>query len=503
MDVDSDKESCPSNKQLSTTIEHEIEVKYDPTRSTLEVDKHAGKAGQNLSSYREHFRAIFAIAGPIMLCEFFQNTLPLIDIVFVARLGKDELASAALATVWFNLWNTTMIGVLTAIDTLLAQSFGADEYKAFAMWTGTSLFIVFVLTFFIAGLTALCEPFLVLLGQDPELSRAAGNFSFRLIPGLFPYFAFKVLVKYLQTQNILLPGVMIGLIANLLNALWNWLLIYKLDMGLNGAPWATTLTRYFEFILIALYLYARKDTLLAPTWPSFSFNHGLDRRNLRSFSKLAIPGALSLSAEAWSFEVTTILAGLIGTYDLDAHAITLSICTFIFLSFPFAIGIASCIRIGQLIGEGDFDNAKRSCVLSFFLAVVVQLVLIAILLPLHSIIGRAFSDNENISNLVSSLILLSGLFMMGDAVHVTVCGALRGLGHHKKVLFLNFAGFWILGVPIGALLAFVGDIGVRGLWWGMSIGIYASSIVGIILLKKTDWHLASEKAKLRMSFVIT
>merc|ERR1712238_619055 len=68
-------------------------------------------------------------------------------------------------------------------------------------------------------------------------------------------------------------------------------------------------------------------------------------------------------------------------------------------------------------------------------------------------------------------------------------------GHHKRVLFLNFAGFWILGVPIGALLAFVGDIGVRGLWWGMSIGIYASSIVGILSRYMPDSMLRERSLK--------
>ena len=63
------------------------------------------------------------------------------------------------------------------------------------------------------------------VGQDEDLSREAGRFALRLVPGLFPYFAFKVLLKHLQTQDILLPGVVIGILANLFNVAANWMLI--------------------------------------------------------------------------------------------------------------------------------------------------------------------------------------------------------------------------------------------------------------------------------------
>ncbi|KAL7448360.1 hypothetical protein ACHAWC_000561 [Mediolabrus comicus] len=96
--------------------------------------------------YRNHLIDVTNITYPIILAEIFQNTLPLIDLAFVdqqtrtnnltymhdcpffaGQLGKDELASAALATAWFNLWNSTMIGFMTAIDTILSQSYGANQ----------------------------------------------------------------------------------------------------------------------------------------------------------------------------------------------------------------------------------------------------------------------------------------------------------------------------------------------------------------------------------------
>merc|ERR1712157_414594 len=160
---------------------------------------------------------------------------------------------------------------------------------------------------------------------------------------------------------------------------------------------------------------------LQNTWPKFSKKQ-FSTKTLRPFWKLSLSGALSLAAEAWSFEITTILAGLLGMTELDAHIITLSIATFLFLSFPFAIGIAASLRVGQLIGNQKSKDAQRSCYTSFLLSVVIQVILILFLLPCKNILGDLFSSDKDVSILVSELIPISCIFMIGDAIQATTCG---------------------------------------------------------------------------------
>jgi MATE family multidrug resistance protein len=450
-------------------------------------------------TYKEHLSQIFVITGPIVISEIFQNTLPIVDLAFVGNLpDKNNLAAAALATVWFNLWNATMLGFMTAIDTMLAQSFGAGELSLFSMWTGNSIVIVTLVTIVISGFVALCEPFMVLFGQDPDIAKAAGEFSYRLIPGLIPYFVFKVLTKYLQTQNRVAPSVYIGLLANGFNVLVNWLFIYELDMGLNGAPWATTLTRFIEMIIIISYIYWKKQDL-SETMPTFALKN-LKFKVVKLFLKLAVSGALSFACEAWSFEITTILAGLISTVALDAHVVTLSIATFIYLSFPFAVGIATSIRVGQLIGEGKPADAKRSCKVAYGINFLVEVVLIIIVLPCSKLLGDLFSRDEEVAALITKLIPLSCIFMLGDAFQANTGGAMRGLGRQKLVLLLNILGFWALAIPIGITIAFATNIGVAGLWWGFSIGIYSAAFIGIFFLRyRVNWEKEATKANLRIS----
>lgn len=456
---------------------------------------------QSIISYQQHMIDVSKLTYPIILSEIFQNAMPLVDIGFVGQLGKDELAAAALATVWFNLWNYPMIGFLTATDTMLSQSYGANQLDNFAIWTGNSLVMIVPITVVVSGAIALCGPCMKLFGQDPALADAAAEFSYRLIPGLLPYYLFKVLTKYLQSQNLLAQGVWIGVLANGLNALFNWWLIYSAGLGLLGAPWATSLTRLMEFLLIIAYMVVNKR-LLKDTWPKFS-KESMAYSILKPFMKLGLEGALALGAEAWSFEVTTILCGLLGTVPLDAHIITLTFSTFIYLSFPFAVGIAASIRVGQLIGDQRALDAKRSAHTSFFLICTMQVILIAIIWPCKDYIGKTFSNDADVQQLVSKLIPISCLFMMGDAIQSQTSGILRGIGRQKLSFWLAILGFWILGVPLGAVLTFPVGLGVFGIWWGFTIGIYLTSMFGIWLFRRVDWNHEARKSLKRLSTVVS
>jgi len=467
--------------------------------ATLSLEQSTTTPEEVEITYRRHLKEVCNLTYPIILSEVFQNTLPVMDIAFVGQLSKDDLGAAALATVWFNLWNAAMIGFMTAIDTLLSQSYGANHLEGFQAWAGSSLIIVFFVTIIISGIVAICGPVMKLFGQDPDLADAAQEFSLRLIPGLFPYYIFKVLTKHLQTQGKLAPGVWIGVLANGMNALFNWGLIFAAGWGLKGAPWATTFTRFVECILITIYMFIKRHAL-KDTLPTFSRDN-LSYSVLRPFWKLAISGASSIACEAWSFEITTILAGLLGTVALDAHIITLTIATFIFLSFPFAIGIAASIRVGQLIGDSKAKGAKRSSHVSLCVAIILQTVLGLILWPCADILGDLFSSDDEVSHLVSQLIPISCIFMIGDAGQAIAGGVLRGIGRQKHVLFLNILGFWLLAVPIGAVLTFVEKMGVFGLWWGFVIGIYSSGAIALVYLHRVDWKLEARRTIKRLSTI--
>lgn len=189
--------------------------------------------------------------------------------------------------------NYTLFGLMTAVETLLSQSYGAREFSSFRIWAGISLVIVFFATIVVSGGMALCEAVMRVIVQDPALAHQAGLFSLKLIPGLFPYYGFCVLSYYLQNANIFWPPVWIGLISNGINVLLNWALIFRAGWGIAGCPTATSLTRLLEFFMIVVYMLFKRSPLLEHIWPSFSCEH-FSTRSLAIFMEIAVPGAFAL-----------------------------------------------------------------------------------------------------------------------------------------------------------------------------------------------------------------
>lgn len=101
-------------------------------------------------------------------------------------------------------------------------------------------------------------------------------------------------------------------------------------------------------------------------------------------------------------------------------------------------------QVGQLIGDGKAADARQSCIVAYLVIFVVQLLLIAVLLPCGRIIADLFSKDDEVADLIADLIPLSCIFMVGDAFQTNTGGAMRGLGLQKLVLFLNIFGFWVL-----------------------------------------------------------
>ena len=88
-----------------------------------------------------------------------------------------------------------------------------------------------------------------------------------------------------------------------------------------------------------------------------------------------------------------------------------------------------------------------------------------------------YTNQEGVLVLAAALIPLAGIFQIFDGVQVVAGGVLRGLGDTRSPMVVHLLGFWFLGLPLGALLAFRADRGAVGVWWGLVIGLTAVALV--------------------------
>ena len=245
-----------------------------------------------------------------------------------------------------------LVGTSTALDTLLAQSWGARNYGAYREWFRIGVIVLFGLSLIVCVILG-CRYISIFslnvltfyynsnriykaIGQNPELAQLAGDFCIHLIPGYFPYVLFLALTKYLQTQGILTPSVAVGFVSNLFNAAVNYLLIFYWGLGFEGAPIATSIARWFQLLVLLGYMFWTYPSH-SKTWPSLKMPQGLFNK-ASEFLRLGVPGAMMFGLEGWAFEASTLMATYLDTVSLDAHTILLNTCAFTFMSLAFALG---------------------------------------------------------------------------------------------------------------------------------------------------------------------
>ena len=285
------------------------------------------------------------------------------------------------------------------------------------------------------------------------------------------------------------------------NVILNWVLIFgPAKMGFKGAPVATSICRWFQLLLAIVYAlgpWSSRDRA-SKTRP---VRWLMPRRKLIKLSKgfcvLAGPGAIMMLIEAWSFEITTLLAGYLGTVALDAHLTMLQLATLAFLSLPFAVAIASTIRIGNLLGAGDGKRAEDAMYVTFVICFAFMAVCGVVFAAAADVLGYVFTNDREVIRATAKIAYVAAAFQLVDGGQAAAGGVFRGMGRQVTVAVRNLLGFWVFGIPFGCVLTFVLGAGLAGLWWGMTVGLTITSIISFAELVKVDWAGEVVKAEHR------
>jgi len=322
---------------------------------------------------------------------------------------------------------------------------------------------------------AALRPFLRCFGQPPEVVAAAGSylwlFAASLVPALLVHGCkqfFEAVRQPWTPACMLLGGV-------LLNGFLNWLWIYGHwgfpAMGLNGAGWATLVTRTIMAVAFAICL------LRAPALRSYRPTRWRARLAWPLFRQLlaiGLPAGAQQLIEITAFSLAALMAGWLDTRSLAAHQIAMN-CAALSFMFALGMGMAACIRVGRAHGAEQWRRRRRAGFAGMTMAAAVMGAFGLVFLAARGPLARVFVSDVAVAALAAQLLALAALFQVADGLQVSALCALRGLNDVRIPIVISGAAYWLIALPLGYGLAFPGHLGAVGIWTGLAVGLGVSA----------------------------
>ena len=429
-------------------------------------------------STRDEVRRLLQLSGPIALAQLGSMTLGVVDMMMLGRVGSDAMAAAALGNIVMMGTAIPLSGILMGADPLMSQAHGAGDRDKIARVLQRSLVLVPLITVPLF-LVCLAAPWILgSLGQPEHLIPDAYRYILINLPGLPLFLCFGALRQYLQSRGIVKPGMWILLGVNLVNALANWVLIFgnlgAPALGLEGSAIATCVTR--SAMVLAILAWIRAGRLHDGHWLPWS---RASFRGLGHIAGIGLPITISLAVEMWAFQASTLMAGNLGEAELAAHTLVFNFIALIFM-VPLGLGLASSVRVGNLIGDGDPRGAQRTAWVAHGIGAAFMGAISLVLVAFPEAIPRAFTPDRHLITLGATLLPIAALFQICDGAQVISAGILRGMGRTRMPAFAHALGFYALGLPLAWWLLHhpEGEPGkLTDIWWGLAIGLLVVSSV--------------------------
>jgi MATE family multidrug resistance protein len=419
---------------------------------------------------RVDIRETLRLALPVMAARAGILMLTAVDTIMTGRFGADELAFYAIGNAPFLLFMLLGIGLATGTVVLVAQAMGAGRPED----TGRIWRIACIDTCLLGIVTALLllpgESMLGWLGQTPEVARGGARVMRAFALAMPAVLLFSVTSYFLEAIGRPHPGMVVMWLGNVLNLVLNWLLMFGpfgLPMlGAEGAALGTSITRW---VMAA--------ALLAYTF-NFAGHRGYGVRGTlgdvatvrRRLLRLGLPFAASQGLESSAFQFILVMAGWLGTTQLAAHQAAMNLNALLYM-LTLGVATATSVRVGHAVGQHRPEQIAKAGWTGTGMGVTIMLACAPLIVLFRDQIGELYAADPLVVVTIATVLLIVCPTMVMDSGQGIVTAALRGTGDTWIPTVIHVSCFWPAMVGSAWYLAFPAGLGLKGLWWGLFVGL--------------------------------
>lgn len=427
-----------------------------------------------------HIRAILVLGLPLIGGHVAQFAIGLTDSIMLGWYGAAALAAVTLAGSYFFSLFLLGSGFAFAVMPLVAEAAGAGEERQIRRATRMGLWLSLFYAVVAMPLLWWSLPVLLALGQEEATATMAAEYLRIAGWGMFPALLVMVLKSYLAALERTQIVLWVTLLAAGVNVLVNYALIFgnwgAPELGIAGAAIASIVTQMVS--LIAVLAYALKTLpeheLLKNFWRP-------DPEMLSRVFRLGLPIGLTTLSESSLFAASALMMGWLGTLQLAAHGIAVSLAG---LTFMVHLGLsnAATIRAGNALGRKDRAHLARGTHVVTAMSLAMSLVAIAAFLLIPEQMMSLFLDPQDphradILLVGVGLLAVAALFQLVDGIQAIALGVLRGVQDTAAPMIIAALSYWGLGIPISYVLGFVLGWGGIGVWLGLVSGLACAAVL--------------------------
>jgi len=263
----------------------------------------------------------------------------------------------------------------------------------------------------------------------------------------------------------------------LLNVLLNWVFIYGnlgfAPMGLNGAAYATLVSRVL--MALAAMLYIRFAPAMKTYHPEQRFSSNEIREEAGRVFEVGLPIGLQFFAEVACFAFSGIMAGWVNATHQSAHGIALNLASLTYMAAS-GLSAAGSIMAGNAYGEKNRRKVRRAGNAVLAMVLLYMFCTALIFLIFRKPLSVAYTDDAQVVSVASGLLIYAALFQLADGVQAVSLGLLRGIKDVRTPSVALVVCYWLIGLPLGWWLGFGAGMETEGIWIGFTAGLFLTAI---------------------------
>lgn len=403
--------------------------------------------------------------------------------------GDIPAGSVGVANQVINMFYLVFQIISNGAGIVMAQSIGARTPGLKEKIATVSIFFAAIIGLIGAiVIIFLGRPLLVAMNLAPELVELGSEYM--LYVGAFFFtqsisFAVSQMVYSFSETKTGMIGTFFAEAANLgLNAI----LIFGVPalgipaLGVVGAAIGTIVGRLIYFGFVMNFLFRKKHLV-----PNFKLLKPFPKDVAKKIFKAGLPATGENITYTVAQLVITSFIALVGTYAVIAKSYfdTIAVITYIFAN---GLAGATAIYVGQDVGAGDYDQAKKTAAHSLFLSVITTAIPSFILIFTIALLGSFFTDNEQILETMRMIAVIDLFLEIGRSVSLIVGRSLKAAGDAKFTLFTGLFVQWLLIVPLAYVLCFVADLGMLGIWIAIAADECVRAFIMFLRWRSGKWQ---------------